>query len=56
MPLTATVGSHTIELGQAVIELQDAVLIERRTIDGRTIHVFQTPDRRVTHRAAPTGG
>jgi hypothetical protein len=56
MSLTATVDSHKIELGEAVIELEDAVLIERRMIDGRTIHVFQTPDRRVTHRPAPTGG
>jgi hypothetical protein len=35
------------------VELEDAILVERREMGGRTFHVFQTPDRRVKHRLAP---
>ncbi len=51
-PLTATVGNQTIELGKMYVELEDAVLVDRRELEGRTFHVFQTPDRRVKHRLA----
>jgi hypothetical protein len=53
MPFTTTVGTQTIELGQMYVELEDAILVERREMQGRTFHVFQTPDRRVKHRFAP---
>ena len=32
--------------------LDDATLVDRREIGGRTYHVFQTPDRRVKYKIA----
>lgn len=52
MPLMVSVGSQEIELGRMHVELGDASLVERREIDGRTFHIFQTPDRQVKHRLA----
>lgn len=53
MPLMVTVDGQTINLGTMNLALDGATLVERREIDGRTFHVFQTPDRHVTYRLPP---
>ncbi len=50
MPLTVTVGGQVIEFGTMHVELELTVLVDRREIDGRIFHVFQTPDRIMKHR------
>ena len=53
MPLTTTVGSQRIELGDMQVELKDATVVSSQEKNGRTVHVFKTPDRRVHYRLAP---
>lgn len=53
MPLKVTVGGQTIDLGTMHLALDGATLVERREIDGRTFHVFQTPDRHITYKLPP---
>jgi hypothetical protein len=53
LPLTTTVGSQRIELGDMQVELKDATVVSSQEKNGRAVHVFKTPDRRVHYRLAP---
>lgn len=47
VPLEVTIGEHTIHFGTARMWIEDATILERREIDGRSVHWLTTPNRRV---------
>jgi hypothetical protein len=47
VPLEVTIGEQTIHFGTARMWIEDATILERREIDGRSVHWLTTPNRRV---------
>ncbi|NHF63105.1 restriction endonuclease [Microcella pacifica] len=47
VPLEVTVGEQTIHFGTARMWIKDATFLERREVDGRSVHWLTTPNRRV---------
>jgi hypothetical protein len=47
VPLDVTVGHQTIHFGTTLIWIEDATILERREVDGRSVHWLSTPNRRV---------
>ena len=47
IPLDVAIGQQTIQFDTALIWIEDATILERREVDGRSIHWLTTPNRRV---------
>lgn len=47
VPLDVTIGEQTIHFGTARMWIEDATILERRDVDGRSVHWLTTPNRRV---------
>ena len=47
VPLEVTIGEQTIHFGTARMWIEDATILERREVDGRSVHWLTTPNQRV---------
>jgi len=47
VPLAVTIGHQSIHFGTALMWIEDATILERREVEGRTVQWLATPDRRV---------
>ncbi|ONI61103.1 hypothetical protein ALI44B_11440 [Leifsonia sp. ALI-44-B] len=47
VPLDVTVGHQTIHFGTALMWIEHATILERREVDGRSVHRLTTPNRHI---------
>lgn len=47
VPLDVAIGHQTIQFGTALMWIENATILERREVDGHTVHWLTTPNRRI---------